>query len=107
MSIITLPKNYVKSHDVKPFITYPAIKTKEKTFYNAICLRGAWMNKNSTEFYTYHQYVIDIERYYQCPNCNQIELLWDSAFDDDNEFTIFCDTCKNEYTLKLVDTTKG
>lgn len=107
MTTLTLPKDYVKSHEIKPFVSYPAIKTKDKTFYDATCLRGAWMTSMSTKFLTYHQYVIDVQRYYQCPNCGQIELLWDSIFDDDNEYTIYCDTCKQEYTLKLVDTRKG
>ena len=78
-----------------PSKKYHAIKTtKGEVFYNAIRTRNNW-NDLRGNLLTFNQYVTDIQKEYVCPKCKREELLWDSAFNADNEYLISCDYCRD------------
>lgn len=77
-----------------PTKVYSAIRgLGDQIHYRAIRTRNVW-NTLSGAFLSYDQYVTDIQREYICPKCKREELLWDSAFNQDNEYLISCDYCK-------------
>lgn len=85
-----------------PLKLYKAIKTFDGfTFCNVIRTRNVW-NTKSGSFVTYEQFVVDVQQEYYCPRCGRVELLWQSDFNKENEYTISCDYCKELTFLKSV-----